>query len=174
MFTKIQTALKSVKGSSIASITTVTPVSVSAKSRDNGIVIEKHTTGSVMLFNNINDKTDPYLNKVLKSSGADSFEKSDTYFSHLDCYSLCKHKTKAEYYLSLIWNSAKSVYYINGVESSKEAVAVYQTASEAKKTLDVSGVVHNKTNDVTHSDVFRVVKLDNIKRLSVAGTVITA
>ena len=174
MLNKIQTALESVKGSTIANIETITPVSVSAQNRDFGVVIEKHTTGSVMLFNNINDETDPYINKVLKTSGADQFEKSSTYFHHLDCYSLCKHNTKPEYYLSLIWNNSKSVYYINGIESTKEIVAQYQTPSEAKKTLDNSGIVYNKTNDVEHSAIFRVVKLDNIKRLAVAGQVITA
>lgn len=174
MLVKIQTALETVKGSTIASIDTITPVSVAAQNRDAGIVIEKHTTGSVMLFNNINDTTDPYLNKVLKTSGAEGFEKTATYFHHLETYSLCKHNTKPEYYLSLIWNNATSVYYINGIESTREQVAQYQTPSEAKKTLDNSGIVYNKTNDVEHQAIFRVVKLDNIKRLAVAGHVITA
>jgi len=174
MLSKIQTALESVKGSTIAAIQTVTMVAISAASRDAGIVIEKHTTGSVMLFNNINDDTDPYLNKVLKTSGADGFEKSSTYFHHLDCYSLCKHNSKDEYYLSLIWNNAHSQYFVNGIEATKEQVAQYQTPSEAKKTLDNSGIVVNVKNDVEHSAIFRVVKLDNIKRLAVAGHVITA
>lgn len=172
MLVKIQTALETVKGSTIAQIETVTPVAVSAANY--GIVIEKHTTGSVMLFNNINDTTDPYLNKVLKTSGADGFEKTATYFHHLDTYSLCKHNTKPEYYLSLIWNNAKSVYYVNGIETTKEQVAQYQTPSEAKKTLDTSGIVHNVKNGIEHQAIFRVVKLDNIKRLAVAGQVITA
>lgn len=174
MFNKIQTALESVKGSTIASIETVTPVTVSAANKKAGIVIEKQTTGSVMLFNNINDTTDPYLNKVLRSSGAESFEKSETYFHHLDCYSLCKHNTKDEFYLSLIWNSSKSVYYINGIEADKITVAGYQTPSEAKKTLDSSGTVHNVKNGIEHAAIFRIVKLENIKRLAVAGHVITA
>lgn len=174
MLNKIQNALNSIKGSTIASIETVTPVTVSAANKKAGIVIEKHTTGSVMLFNNINDQTDPYLNKVLRSSGAESFEKSETYFHHLSCYSLCKHNTKDEFYLSLIWNSSKSFYFINGTEADKITVAGYQTPSEAKKTLDNSGVVVNVKNGIEHHAIFRVVKLDNIKRLAVAGHVITA
>lgn len=174
MLNKIQTALNNVKGSTIATIETVTPVTVSAANKKAGIVIEKKTIGSVMLFNNINDDTDPYLNKVLKTSGADTFEKSSTYFHHLDTYSLCKHNTKDEYYLSLIWNKAQSQYFVNGIEATKEQVAQYQTPSEAKKTLDNSGIVVNVKNDIDHAAIFRVVKLDNIKRLAVAGHVITA
>ena len=174
MLAKIQTALETIKGSTIANIDTVTPVTVSAENKKAGIVITKFTSGSVMLFNNINDTTDPYLNKVLKTSDAESFEKSSTYFHHLDCYSLCKHNTKDEYYICLIWNNAQSVYFVNGIEATKEQVAQYQTPSEAKKTLDKSGIVYNKTNDVEHHAIFRVVKLDNIKRLAVAGQVITA
>lgn len=174
MFNKIQNALNNVKGSTIAQIELLTPVTVSAANKKAGIVVEKKTTGSVMLFNNIQDSTDPYLNKVLKTSGAEMFEKSATYFHHLDCYSLCKHNTKDEFYLSLIWNSSKSQYFINGKEADKIAVAGYQTPSEAKKTLDNSGVVHNVKNDIEHGAIFRIVKLDNIKRLAVAGQVITA
>lgn len=174
MLNKIQTALNTVKGSTIATIETITPVSISAANKKAGIVIEKKTIGSVMLFNNIKDSTDPYLNKVLKTSGVDSFEKSETYFHHLDCYSLCKHNTKDEFYLSLIWNNSKSFYFINGIESDKETVASYQTPSESKKTLDSSGIVHNVKNDIEHHAIFRVVKLDNIKRLTVAGQTITA
>lgn len=173
MLGKIQTALNSVKGSTIAAIETETPVTVSAANKKAGIVIVKNTAGSVMLFNNINDTTDPYLNKVLKTSGAESFEKSATYFHHLDCYSLCKHNTKDEFYLSLIWNSAKADYFINGKLATREEVASFQTPSEAAKTLDTSGIVHNKTNDIEHAAIFRVVKLENIKRLAVAGQVIT-
>ena len=64
MFNKIQNALNNVKGSTIAQIELLTPVTVSAANKKAGIVIEKQSTGSVMLFNNINDTTDPYLNKV--------------------------------------------------------------------------------------------------------------
>lgn len=174
MLNKIKSALAMVKGSTIASIDTVTPVSVSAANKKAGITIEKHTTASVMLFNNINEGTDPYLNKVLKTSGAESFEKSASYFHHTDVFSICKHITKEEFYLSLIFNSAKSIYYLNGIEATAEQVASYQTPAEAKKTLDNSGVVHNVKNDIVHSAIFRIVKMDNIKALKVAGHVITA
>lgn len=174
MLDKIQTALNSVKGSTIANIVINTPVTVSASNRDNGIVITKTSKGSVMLFNNINDTTDPYLNKVLKTSGADEFVKTATYFHHLDTFSLCKHNTKEEYYLSLIWNNATAQYFINGIEADKKTVAQYQTPSEAKKTLDDSGIVYNKTNDIEHKAIFRVVKLDNIVSLAVNGHTLTA
>jgi len=174
MLNKIQTVLNNVNGATIASISTVTPVTVSAASKKAGVVIEKHTTGCVSLFNKLKDITDPYLNKVLKTSDTDTFEKSNTYFHHLDTYSLCKHNVKDEYYLSLIWHNAESHYFVNGIEASKEQVAQYQTSSEAKKTLDNSGIVYNKANAVEHRAIFRVVKLANIKRLAVAGQVITA
>jgi hypothetical protein len=174
MFNKIQNALNNVKGSTIAQIELLTPVTVSAANKKAGIVIEKQSTGSVMLFNNINDTTDPYLNKVLKTSNAESFEKTATYFHHLDTYSLCKHNTKDEYYLSLIWNNSKADYFINGKLATREQVAQYQTPAEAKKTLDTSGVVVNVKNNIEHQAIFRIVKLENIKRLAVAGKVITA
>ena len=67
-----------------------------------------------------------------------------------------------------------SMPMLNGIEATKEQVAQYQTPSEAKKTLDNSGIVVNVKNDIEHAAIFRVVKLDNIKRLAVAGQVITA
>lgn len=129
--------------------------------------ITKVTNANVQLFSNIKAATSVFANAVKRSAAklgdaVEAFQVSDTYFEHTDCYSIVQHKTKGTMYLYCIYNKAKSEYYINGTLSTKAEVAAYLTPAEAKKLMEPSKVVHNKTNDVTHDVVVRTIGLDNI------------
>jgi len=136
-----------------------------------GVDIVKVTTANVQLFSNIKAATSVFANAVKRSAAklgeeVETFQVSDTYYEHTDCYSIVQHKTKGSLYLYCIYNKAKSAYYIDGVESTKEEVAVYLTPGEAKKLLEPTKVVHNKTNDVTHDVVVRTIGLENITSIN--------
>jgi len=131
------------------------------------VSIVKVTNANVQLFSNIKAATSVFANAVKKSAAklgeeVQSFQVSDTYFEHTDCYSIVEHKTKGSLYLYCIYNNSKSAYFINGAPATKAEVAAYLTPSAAKALLEPTKVVHNKTNDVTHDVVVRTIGLDNI------------
>lgn len=170
--TQVLNILANTKGATIANIEILTTVELSAGNRKAGNVALKRSTGSIMLFNNLKETTDPYVNRVLKTIKTDEFTgewiKGSTYWHHTDaCYSLAKHNTKEDYYLALHWNDCSNVEYtLNGELSTKEAIAGLMTPSGAKALLDTSGTVFNVTNQVEHDDFVRIVKLENIVSLT--------
>jgi hypothetical protein len=168
----ILSLLAKTAGATIGNIEILTPVDLSAGNKKAGNVAAKRSTGSVMLFNNLKETTDPYVNRVLKTIKTDDFTgewiKGTTYWHHTnECYSLAKHNTKEDYYLALHWNDCSNVeFYLNGEISTREAIASLMTPSGAKGLLDTSGTVFNVTNQVEHDDFVRIVKLENIVSLT--------
>jgi len=160
-------ALLANKSVQFAQITTVTPVATSAKHKN--VVIKKVVNANVQLFANITDYS-LYAKQVMRSANKldananiTSFEVSDTWFEHTNCYSIVKHKTNNKLYLYAIFNSVtSSTYFIDNVVATKEQVAQYLVPSQVSKLFDTSNVVHNKTNNVTHNLTLRTIELNNI------------
>ena len=155
------------KSVTFAQIAIATIVPVSAKNKHVHIV--KHTTANVQLFANI--ACNPYVNAVQKTAAQNSannacdvanFVVSDTWFEHTDCYSIVKHKSKAQFYLYAAFNNSKSIYMLNNTQITKEQAASYCTASVAANMLNKSNAVYNKTNNVTHNAIVRTIALENI------------
>jgi hypothetical protein len=160
-------ALLANKSVQFAQITTVTPVATSAKHKN--VVIKKVVNANVQLFANITDyslyakQVMRSANKLDASANITSFEVSDTWFEHTNCYSIVKHKTNNKLYLYAIFNSVtSSTYFIDNVVATKEQVAQYLVPSQVSKLFDTSNVVHNKTNNVTHNLTLRTIELNNI------------
>ena len=124
------------------------------------------------MFNNINAYTSVYKNAVQKSASKiasnavqaiANFEVSATCYTHnATCYSLLTHKTTNALYLYAIYNNAKSMYFINNVQATKQQVALYLTASAAATLLQQNEATYNATNNVTHNVTVRTLKLASI------------
>ena len=155
------------KSVTMAQIITETSVKTAAKFKD--MVIRKKTSANVQLFSNIQSAV--YANAVKRSAGVESFEQSETYYQHdEDCYSVVTHKGNGKEYLYCIYNNASSDFEINGVPATKEEVIAYLTPSEAKKLS--GGSTYNKTNDIEHDVVVRVIGLENVREIHACGRVI--
>jgi hypothetical protein len=166
------------KSVTMAQIQYTTNVKTAAAHKN--IVIQKNTNANVQLFSNIK-YANVYMNAVKKSANrigdndkeaVESFEQTDTYYEHEDCYSIVKHRKTGKEYLYCIYNNATSEYLIDGKEVTKKDVAQYLTPSEAKKLLEDNSFVYNKANDVVHSVIVRTIGLENIKKISACGSVI--
>lgn len=168
----VATLLKDVKGTTFASIITVTKVATAAAHKSEQI--HKVTTATVQLFNNVSEFTSVYERAVKRSAAklnseaeVAHFQTQDTYFFHTDCYSVVQHKTDAsKQYLYAIYNNAKSVYVRNDRIISKEDAATYCTPSAQKEMLKTDTTVHNVNNDVTHDVVVRTIGLASIVQLN--------
>lgn len=168
----VATLLKDVKGTTFASIITVTKVATAAAHKAEQIF--KVTTATVQLFNNVSEFTSVYERAVKRSATklnseatVEHFQAQDTYFFHTDCYSVVQHKTDAsKQYLYAIYNNAKSVYVHNDKLISKEDAAAYCTPSAQKEMLKTGNVVHNVSNDVTHDVTVRTIGLGSIVQLN--------
>lgn len=156
------------KSVTMAQIFTETRVKTAAKFKD--MVIRKKTSANVQLFSNIQSAV--YANAVKRSAGVSEFEQSDTYYEHdSDCFSIVTHKNNGKEYLYCIYNNANSEYEIDGKPASVKEVIEYMTPSEVKKLLS-GGVTHNKTNDVEHDVVVRVIGLENVREIRACGRTI--
>jgi hypothetical protein len=163
----VEQLLKTVRGTTFASIAYVTKVATATAHK--AVDIKKVTVANVQLFNNLNEFTNVYENAVKRSAtklGEDaakveSFESAGNWFEHTDCYSVVKHKTKEQFYLFAIYGKAESLYVKDGVVIDKVIVGSYLTKS-ACEALFSDGTTHNVTHDITHSVVVRVVELHNI------------
>jgi len=143
-----------------ANIVYVTKIATAAAHK--AVNIQKVTQANVQLFSNINAATQVYANAVKRNANVANFVQASNYFTHTACYSLVKHNTTAQLYLYAIYNSAKSLYYINNVLATKQQVAQYLTASAAAQLLSNNTAVHNVTNNVTHNVQVRTIALNNI------------
>lgn len=165
------------KSVTMAQIITETTVKPAAKFK--GTVIRKTTSANVQLFSNIQSAV--YANAVKRSAASfggnektdiENFVQSDTYYTHdSDCYSIVTHKTNGKEYLYCIYNNAKATFEINGEPATQEQVIEFLTPSEAKKLLS-NGVTENKTNDIEHDVVVKVVGLENVREIRACGQVI--
>lgn len=154
------------KASTFASIVYVTQVATSAKHKH--VNIQKVTKANVQLFNT----NFAYAQAVQKSASAISanntsnvqaFTAQANYFTHTNCYSIVKHNTSNALYLYTSFNNAKSIYFINNVQATKQQVAQYLTASASAKLLqNDNNVVHNATHNVLHTVNVRTIALANI------------
>lgn len=172
--------LVNVKGTTFASMITVTKVALAAAHKAEEIF--KVTAAQVQLFNNLSEFTNAYSNAVKRSAAKDAsndtaavenFQVQDSYFFHTDCYSVVQHKTDAsKMYLFAIYNGAESVYVHNGVIVTKEHVATFCTPSAAKQMFS-DGTVHNVANDITHSVAVRTIGLNSIVELKAMKQTLT-
>lgn len=171
---QVEQLLQNVKGTTLASIMQVTNVaSVAAIHKHN--TVQKVTQASIQLFNNVTDFKNVYTAAVKRSAGAIAdndmakvadFKQQDNYFNHTACFSLVQHKTQpSKFYLYAIYNTADSIYFINNARASKQDVAMLLQPAAAKKLLEGTNIVHNKTNDLLHDVQVRTIALDSIVQL---------
>ena len=166
------------KGKSVTMAQIITETIVKPAAKFNGTVIRKKTYANVQLFSNIQSAV--YANAVKRSASSfggneqtniENFVQSDTYYTHdSDCYSIVTHKTNGKKYLYCIYNNAKASFEINGEFATQEQVIEFLTPSEAKKLL--SNVVENKSNDIEHDVVVKVIGLENVREIRACGQVI--
>lgn len=163
-----------------AQIQYTTQVATAAKHKH--VNITKVTNANVQLFNNINAFTNVYANAVKRSANniqqaqnanVNNFATQQNYFTHTTCYSIVKHKTNNNLYLYAIFNNAKSIYFINNQQSTKQQVAQYLTASAAQALLQQNNTVHNVTNNVLHTVHVRTIALQNINSITACKQNIT-
>lgn len=165
----VEKLLVSVRGTTFATIASVTKVATAAAHK--AMDISKVAISNVQLFNNLQEYTNVYENAVKRSAAklpvandpiaVATFEAQSNWFEHTDCFSVVKHKAKDEFYLYAIYNKAESVYLHNGCIVDKHFVAQYLTKSAAE-ALFSDGTSHNVANDVTHNVIVRVLKLSSI------------
>jgi hypothetical protein len=170
---RIQQMLANVS-TTFANIQYTTQVATAAKHKN--VNITKVTNANVQLFSNISAYTNVYANAVKRSAqniqqaqnaNVQNFATQQNYFTHTNCYSIVQHNTNNNLYLYAIFNSAKSIYFINNVQSTKQQVAQYLTASAAQQLLQNSNIVHNVTNNVLHTVQVRTIALHNINSITV-------
>jgi hypothetical protein len=152
-----------------ASVQYVTPVATSAKHKN--VVIQKVVQANVQLFCTLKN-FDVYTKAVQRSASkiaandstnVEQFVAQSNYFEHnANCFSLVQHKQNAKQYLYAIYNSASSVYFVDGRVADKQQVAQYLTASASAKLLGNNNTTHNVTNNVTHDVKVRTIALENL------------
>lgn len=138
--------------------------------------IKKSVIANVQLFSNIKQATTVFANAVKKSAtrldstdaaAIAQFTQQSNYYEHTDCYSIVKHKKSNKLYLYCIYNNTQSVQYtIDGEAATKQQVAEYLTPSAAKKLLQPSNTVVNKTHNIEHDVTVRTIALDNLQSIT--------
>ena len=173
--TKLANAINSNKNnSSFASVTYSSAIKTAAKYKH--VAIHKVVNANIIVF----ATSYAYVAAVQRSAqkhnsaqNASNFKASATHFTHsAQCYSIVTNNNSNKQYLYCAVQNAKSTYYINNVQSTKQQVAQYLTASAAKQLLADTNVVHNKTNNVQHTLQIRTISLANIQQIKVNNTVI--
>ena len=176
---QIQQMLANVS-TTFAQILYTTKVATSAKHKH--VNITKVTLANVQLFSNINAFTNVYANAVKRSAqriqqapnaNVQAFTTQSNYFTHTNCYSIVQHNTNGNLYLYAIFNNANSIYYIDGVQSTKQQVAQYLTASAQQQLLSNNNVVHNVANNVLHTVQVRTIALHNINSITACKQTVT-
>jgi len=171
---QVEAMLQNVKGTTLASIVQVTDVaSVAAAHKANKV--QKVTKASIQLFNNVADYNNVYAAAVKRTASqiADNsaaavagFEQQDNYFAHTATFSLVQNKKDAsKHYLFAIYNNADSLYFINNTLATKQEVAALLQPAAARKLLEDTSIVHNKTHDIMHTVQVRTIALDSIVQL---------
>lgn len=148
-----------------ASIVYVTQVATAAAYKQH--TIQKVTKANVTLFNTAHDYTAAVqrsAQRIAENNTADvqQFTAQSNYYEHTNCYSIVKHKQNSKLYLFANYNSANSLYFVDGAQATKQQVAQYLTPSAATKLLQDNSVVHNVTHNVLHTVHIRTVELANI------------
>ena len=178
----VKQLLSTTNGATLASVILCTDVATAAAHKS--ITIKKVSKVSVMLYGNVSS-TEVYANAVKRSANAisandsanvDAFVAQTTYYAHdADCYSIAKHKQNGTVYLYSVVNNnadADAYYFINNVLATKQEVAQYLTASNAKVLLEGRSNV-NKTFNIEHNVKPFVVKLANVMQINALKQSIT-
>jgi len=147
-------------------LTTATRVKTAAAHKD--VELYKVSKARVLLPAN----GDTYVRMVKESAAAlgsqeenvQAYTVGESPYQHTDVYPVCELKSTPEKkYLYAIYESTTApVYLLDGNEISKDEVANYLTASEAKKLTEESVITENKTHDIKHSVVVRTISLGNV------------
>ena len=176
---KLKQALKTVKGTTFASITYNTDITPSAANKH--VLIKKRVTANVQLFNNLTE-FNVYEKAVTRSASkieennanTNPFTANSASFTHdTECFSIVKNKKSDQEYLYAIYNSvSETEYYIDEEPATKQEIAQFLTPSAAKKLLEPNDITYNKTNDVLHNVIVRTIKLENIEKIKVCGQII--
>lgn len=147
-------------------ITTATRVKTAAAHKD--VELYKVAKARVLLPAN----GDTYIRMVKESAtalGSDelnvqNYTVGESPYQHTAVYPICELKSNPEkkYLYAIYEETSAPVYLLDGSEVTKEDVANYLTASEAKKLLEENVVTENKTHDIKHSVNVRTISLGNV------------
>lgn len=173
--TKLAAAINSNKNNSaFANVQYTSAIKTAAKHKH--VAIHKVVNANVIVFATSYAYTAAVQRSAQKHNAqqqASNFKASATHFTHsAQCYSIVTNNNSNKQYLYCAMQNATSTYYINDVAATKQQVAQYLTASAAKQLLADTNVVHNVTNNITHTLQIRTISLANIQRIKVNNTVI--
>lgn len=176
----INAAIGRSKGTTFVSAKYDSPVKLAATFKNRRIVKQGFMHG--LAFASVNDYRNAYeaqvkrdLEKSGDAAGAERFETQSNWFRHdeNDAFSVVRHaKDDSRVYLYVLPRGGKVYRYLDldtGETLTKEQVAAMMTPSAARRLLDESGKVENKTHGVTHSVQCRTTSLENIRQLRIMG-----
>lgn len=178
----VKQLLSTTNGATLASVVLCTDVATAAAHKS--VKIKKVSKVNVMLYGNVSN-TEVYADAVKRSANkiatndstnVDAFVAQSTYYTHDDaCYSIAKHKQNGTVYLYSVVNNnmdADAYYFINNALATKQEVAQYLTASNAKVLLEGRSNV-NVTFNIEHNVKPFVVKLQNVMQINAVKQSIT-
>ena len=156
-----------------AELLTAAPVKTAAAHKD--IAIYKVSKSNVILPTT----GQTYINMVRASAtqlgasekSVNDYTVGESYYQHTNVYPVCESKKDAskKYLYCIYKDTASPVYIKGGQELTKEEVAVYLTAGEAKKLLGSKPqVTENVTHGITHNVTVRTVSMGNVISLQKA------
>lgn len=114
---------------------------------------------------------------AVNTQNAQSFTKSKAHFTHTNnnnCYAIVYNANKDMHYLYVRFIKVLSTtYLINGVATTKQAVANLLTNSAKTALLNKDNTVHNVTNDVTHNVQLRTIGFKSLNSVTINKQVFT-
>ena len=113
--------------------------------------------------------TNTTLPSVNIKDNVDAFEVGESPYRHTNIYPVCELKSNPEkkYLYAIYRDTSNSVYIKDGEELTKEQVAEYLTASEARKLLEEkTAITENVTHNIKHTVIVRTIGLGGIVRLN--------
>lgn len=154
----------------LANITQVTQVQLAAAFK--GVLIQKVTRGSVLLFANALNYAAAVQRSARKFTDNDTakiaaFVAAEPSYTHdPDCYSIAINKNSGQEYLYAHYNRATTAYVMHDRLVDTEFVAKFCTPSVAAILLKTDRTTHNVSNDIVHDLAIRTVKVQNIVRIA--------
>ena len=173
--TVIANALANTSAATFASVNYNTQIKTAAAHKHNAV--HKNVTANVTLFNNIKH-ANVYANALAKNANKTNAAQNannntiaqnmhNTHYAHTNCFSIVHNAKLNTYYLYCIINNAKSNYFINNAQATKQQVAELLTNSAANKLLNASATQYNKTHNVEHNLHLRTIKCSNINCITI-------
>ena len=177
----IERVLAQVKGVTFASVDYTTDIKTAAIHKHRRVT--KRSFANVMLVGSIKDSTHIFERAVKKSAAkfnnsqtsVDNYTPAENWYEHTSVYSIVRHKTNGKQYLYALFNTrnkSKSEYFIDGQPATKSEVAELLTPSAARDLLNPPKSTVNKTHNIEHDVVVRVIGLDNIDQLKVKKSIV--